>query len=345
MILLNVEDEVSKIAQQYLEGIKSSGSNNIMALCPFHAKIDGSPERHPSFAMNLSNGLYFCHACEIKGNLYTFLRDVGIDRQSITMRFGNLLEAAAKNTPARTNPLDPNVLELSPLPESMLGLFDACPTSLLNAGFTEETLHQFDVGFDSVHNRITFPLRDYQGRLSGISGRDVTGNNLRYKVYDREYQHWDMPARWGFDKRKILWNVHTLYPDLLFNRGERTVVVVEGFKACMWVRQAGIRNVVALLGTYMSEEQRWILERLGITLYLFLDHNEAGHTGTIKAIERTAKSIPLRIMEYPPRIAEHPQISAQPDSLTVEEIHHSFNTAPDYVTWLYNLNAPHQSTG
>lgn len=342
MILMNVEDEISKIAQQYLEGIKPSGSNNIMALCPFHAKLDGSVERRPSFAMNLSNGLYFCHSCETKGNLYTFLRDVGVDRQTISGQFKDLLEAANSNAPAKLNPLDPQVKELVPLPESMLGLFDMCPVSLLHAGFTEETLRHFDVGFDTSHNRITFPLRDYQGRLSGISGRDVTGNGLRYKVYDREYQAWDMPARWRFDKRKILWNAHSIYPDLFFGHGDRYAVVVEGFKACMWVWQAGIKNVVALLGTYMSEEQRWILERLGITLYLFLDHNEAGQVGTVKAIERMAASIPIRVMEYPERFGAS---SAQPDALTVEEVHHSFKTAPDYVTWLYNLNTQQQNTG
>jgi DNA primase len=337
MILLNVEQEISDIAHQYLDGIKRSGSNNIMALCPFHAKLDGSAERRPSFAMNLSNGLYLCHACGTKGNLYTFLRDVGIDRGSITTRFGDLLKAAISNSPAPLDPIKPNVAELDPIPESLLGLFDACPLSLLNAGFTESTLRHFDIGFDSTHNRITFPLRDYQGRLSGISGRDVTGDGLRYKVYDREYANWGMPSRFGFDKRKILWNVHSIYPDLYFNRGERVIVGVEGFKACMWVWQAGIRNVVAFLGTYISDEQLWMLERLGATLYLFLDHNEAGQVGTAKAIERVAKSCPLRIMEYPARVTQHLQ-NAQPDSLTPEEVHHAHSTSVDYVTWLYCLN-------
>jgi len=345
MIFQSIEEEISAIAQQYLEGIKPSGSNNIMALCPFHAKLDGTAEKHPSFAMNMSNGLYFCHACESKGNLYTFLRDVGIDRESITRDYGELLNAAIKNSPARSDPLDPKIAEQSPLPESMLGLFDACPLSLLDAGFTEETLRRFDVGFDLTHNRITFPLRDYLGSLSGISGRDVTGNGLRYKVYDREYRDWDMPARYGFDKRKILWNAHTVYPDLFFNRGERVLVAVEGFKACMWVWQAGIRNTVGLLGTYISEEQRWIIERLGVTLYLFLDYNEAGQNGTIKAIERMARSCPIRVMEYPSRITKHPQVSAQPDSLTTDEVLHSFNTSVDYVTWLYNLTPPQTQTG
>jgi DNA primase len=342
---MNVEQEIAEIAHRYLEGIKPSGSNNIMALCPFHAKVDGTAEKHPSFAMNMSNGLYFCHACETKGNLYTFLRDVGIDRQSITRQFGTLLEAAAKNSPNKTNPLDPGVLELAPIPEAVLGLFDNCPTSLLSSGFTEETLRHFDVGFDGSHNRITFPLRDYQGRLSGISGRDVTGNGLRYKIYDREYQDWDMPARWGFDKRKILWNVHTVYPDLLFNRGERVLIAVEGFKACMWVWQAGIRNVVGLLGTYVSEEQRWLIERLGVTLYLFLDHNEAGQNGTVKAIERMAASCSIRVMEYPERISRHSSVSAQPDSLTPEEVRESFNNSVDYVTWLFGLNKTQAEAG
>lgn len=338
MILLDVDHEILAIANQFLDKVKKSGPNNIMAHCPFHRKLDGSEERRPSFAMNTANGLYFCHSCEAKGNLYTFLRDLGINRNDITLRYGMVLEAAASNSPPRLNFLDPKITEQNPLPESLLGAFDLCPVSLLQAGFEQETLRHFDVGFDQWHNRITFPLRDFQGRLSGLSGRDVTGEALRYKVYDKEFESWGYPARLQPEKRRLLWNIHSIYPDFYFGDGDNKIIVVEGFKACIWVWQCGLTNVVALLGAYVSEEQRLLFERLGVTIYLFLDHNEAGIGGTIKAIQKLRRSCRVKVMEYPVRIRHNENAQAQPDSLTSDEIHHAFDGAVDYVTWLYRLN-------
>lgn len=337
MILLNVEQEILSIAEQFLAKVKPSGPNNIMAICPFHRKLDGSEEKSPSFAMNTSNGLYFCHACESKGNLYTFLRDLGINRNDITVRYGMVIEAAASNSPPKLDFLDPKIVENNPLPESLLGLFDSCPTSLLYAGFSEQTLRHFDVGYDQTHQRITFPLRDFQGRLSGISGRDVTGDALRYKVYDKEYKTWGMPERLQPEKRRLLWNIHTIYPDLYLRSGAHEIVLVEGFKACMWVWQAGITNVAALLGAYLSEEQRLILERLGATVYLFLDYNEAGLGGTFKAIQKLRQSLRVKVMRYPDRIVHNPEGSAQPDGLSIQEVLAARDQAIDYVTWLYSL--------
>lgn len=337
MILLDVENEISTIAHYYLGKVKKSGPTNVMAICPFHIKLSGEAEKTPSFAMNLSNGLYFCHACQTKGNLYTFLRDFGISRQDITVRYGAVIEAAANNIPPRVDPLKPNIDELDPIPELLLGLFDFCPTTLLSAGFTQDTLRHFDVGFDRDHNRITFPLRDFQGRLSGISGRDVTGESSRFKVYTKEYKKWDFPERHEPDKRKLLWNVHTIYPSLYLSAAQEDIVVVEGFKACMWLWQAGIRNVVALLGTYLSQEQKQILERLGGTIHLFLDYNDAGLRGTEKTIEQLARSRPVKVVEYPHRIVSDPLGSAQPDSLSVDEIHAAYAHSIDYVTWRYSL--------
>lgn len=337
MILLNIEQEINGLAHQYLRKVKPSGPNNVMAVCPFHKKLDGTEEQNPSFAMNTSNGLYFCHACGTKGNLYTFLRDLGISRDDISFKYGTLVEAASNNVPPKLDVLDPHIAEEDPIPEYLLGMFEMCPTSLVQDGFAPETLRNFDVGFDLTHNRITYPLRDFHGKLAGISGRDVTGEHVRYKVYDREYQVWGLPQRLQPEKRRLLWNVHTIYPELYFNPGDHDVVVVEGFKACMWVWQAGIRNVVALLGTYMSDEQQLLLERLGATIYLFLDYNAAGLKGTGNIIHKLKQSSRIRVMRYPDRIVQHAH-EAQPDSLTVEEVLAAKAQAVNHVSWLYSLN-------
>jgi DNA primase len=338
MILLDVSSEIQSLANQYLDKVKRSGPDNIMAVCPFHRKMDGSPEHTPSFAMNLANGLYLCHSCGSKGNLYTFLRDIGVTRNDISLKFSDLIEAASTNTPPKLNFLDPKVSEENPLPESLLGVFDRCPTSLLAAGFNEQTLRHFDVGFDVNHSRITFPLRDFQGRLAGISGRDVTGESIRYKVYDKEYPTWGLPERIQPEKRRLLWNIHDVYPDLYFSSGPSDILVVEGFKACMWCWQAGIKNVVALLGTYVSEEQRWILERLGATVHLFLDYNYPGLAGTYKAIDKLSRSCKVKVVPYPDRIVQDPDRSAQPDDLSTDEVLAAQAQSVDYVCWLHSLN-------
>ena len=59
---MDVVGDIHFIANQFLQKVRKSGPENIMALCPFHVKSDGSEEKHPSFAMSLTNGLWFCHS-------------------------------------------------------------------------------------------------------------------------------------------------------------------------------------------------------------------------------------------------------------------------------------------
>lgn len=331
---MDIRSEVHKLANQYLKKVKRSGPDDIMAICPFHLKPDGTEERTPSFAMSLSKGLYFCHSCHNKGNLFTFLRDIGIPRESIERQYRFLIDQASSNLPPPPDPLRVDVWDLPPIEERLLGLFDYCPVSLLEDGFTQETLYRFEVGYDHLHKRITFPLRDLKGTLVGISGRATTKyQDIRYKVYTEEYKAWNLPARPEPNKRSLLWNGHRVYPEVyLKNPGETSVVVVEGFKAAMWVYQAGFPNVVALLGSYLSWEHQWILERIGSTVVMFLDNNRAGRVGTVNAAERLSRSLNVHVVEYPARLEDDENL--QPDSCDPEEVMEALRTAPTYLNWL-----------
>jgi DNA primase len=331
---MDITGEVLQVAHQFLKKVRRSGPDNVMAVCPFHLKPDGTEERTPSFAMSLTKGLYFCHACKTKGNLFSFLRDIGLTRDIIERQYRFLIEAAAKNLPPPPDPLRCKVWDIPPIEEGVLGLFDYCPTRLIQQGFQERTLHHFEVGFDQWHNRITFPLRDLKGSLVGISGRaNDDSMEIRHKVYTKEYELWRLPARAEVDKRFILWNAHRLYPEVYYRSpGETAIVVVEGFKAAMWLWQVGMTNVVALLGSYLSWEQQWILERLGATVYLFLDNNYAGRNGTINAADALRRSLNVRIIEYPERLIEDED--AQPDGCSPDEAIEQMAIAPTYLSWL-----------
>lgn len=322
-------EAIRELVSSYLRRVKPSGNENVMAICPFHSKADGTEERHPSFAMNVYSGLWYCHSCHARGNLYTFLRDVGMPREEIQLRYQGVIDAAEKYAPPRAeamDPIDPTEGQ-EPLDESFLGLFDLCPNKLLEEGYDAELLRRFDVGFDVQHKRITFPLRDKMGKLIGISGRSVLDNmKPRYKVYDWEYKDFGLPER-RTDKRAILWNVHNVHTQFLFETdpGQKFIVVNEGFKAVLRVVQAGIHTVVGLLGSYMSDEQQWMLERLGCPILLMLDNNQAGRLGQQDAAKRLVKSCPrVYIVEYD---------AEQPSDLDPSLIPGALLRAQPYATW------------
>ena len=321
-----IGQEVQRLAERFLTRVKRTGSENLMAACPFHTRADGSPERHPSFAISLVTGLYFCHSCKEKGNLRQFLQAMQVAPVVIRNEYGILLDAVARYSPKPRNPTQCRcAIDTEYLPNSFLGLFDYIPVTLLEDGFTEQTLSHFEVGFDSYHQRVTFPLRDMQGNLLGISGRSVDPNAFRrFKVYDREYAQWRHPNR-TTNMADVIWNLHNVYAQT-YRQVHAPLVAVEGFKACMWVHQAGFPNVIALCGSYLKEGQQWLLEHLGPEVYLMLDNDKAGRDGTTQAAEALYSSLPTNIVSYR-------ESAKQPTDLRPEEIRCALDSAQSYIRW------------
>jgi DNA primase len=342
-----LQEEVFSIAGQYLRKMHRVGSDNVSAICPFHRKRDGSEERSPSFSMSLTKGVWHCWSCQLSGTFQSFLHDVGISRIVVTNQYGELLDALRHNHGPTFDPLRPNVVSEDPLPESMLGLFDKCPLYMVEPEysvlldpddpivFEESLLREYDVGFDEMHSRITFPLRDLDGGLVGISGRTVNNGFPRYKVYDDEFKALGYPPHSAANKGVLLWNAHRVYPATFFGASDQFVLVVEGFRGCLWAIQCGIRNTIALLGSSLSKQQLWILEHLGCRVYIMLDNDDAGRRalrGYEKEgqkrpgiAERLSRSLDVSIVEYPGK---------QPTKLTQEELCASVNNAVDYYTWV-----------
>jgi DNA primase len=319
-----LSDEIRAIAERFLTKIKKSGPDNVMAVCPFHRRPDGSLEHNPSFTMSLTKGIYYCFSCHESGTLKKFLREMGVSRVRIEGEYKYILEEVERARPPKRSPLRKLEPTLEPLPEGLLGLFDYCPVDLVDDGFDEKMLARLDVGFDKDHRRITFPLRDWRGRLVGISGRTVEDERPRYKVYDTEYTKWGLSAR-ETNKRALVWNIHNVQPAVYFDRSQ-SVVLVEGFKACMRVMQTGITNVLALLGSYMSPEQQWMIEALGAaTVYVMLDNDDAGWGGRLAIGRALARALnDVRIVEYE---------AEQPSDLTTDEITDALRTATEYHLW------------
>ena len=293
---MTVKDKIMAALEANVDGpIRPAGAYNVVARCPFH------DDKDPSFSMSIQTGLYICFSCGASGNFQQFLRNAGLTREQIQHHYGRTLEEIKTNLPPPPDPANPGVVIHDTnmhIPGDLLGVFHKCPLDLLEEGFEEETLLHFEIGVDEKHQRITFPLRDMHGNLVGISGRAMRKKQKpRYKVYHDEYRAWDLPP-YETDKGKLLWNSHIIFP-LMTQEMDGPLVVVEGFKACMWLWQAGITNVVALMTKHMSWAQRWILQKLTGSLILMLDNDKAGIDGTVqicKELEETTTD--LRVVLY-----------------------------------------------
>ena len=290
-----VVTKVRETIDQNLKRVRMSGSNNIVALCPFH------DDRSPSFSMSLVNGLFICFSCGAKGNFRQFLVQLGMTPEEIKYHYGETIKTLKKNAPPPPDPTKPGVVMETNrhVPEELLGIFNFCPLDLLDEGFEEGTLKEFQVGVDKKHERITYPIRDMLGHLVGISGRAMHAHQEpRYKVYDKEYTTWDLPP-YDTDKSACLWNSHEVYQRRRNSANNEPIVIVEGYKACMWLKQAGVQDVVALMTASMSWAQKWILSRLGNRFIVMLDNNEAGLKGTVNVTRELAQlSSDVRVVEY-----------------------------------------------
>jgi DNA primase len=144
-----------------------------------------------------------------------------------------------------------------------------------------------------MKGRIAIPLHDQHGALIGYAGRivndtAVSENTPRYLFpSSRERKG----IRYEFRKSEFLYNGFRI-------KDVRDLVVVESFTALWWLAQAGITNVVALMGTSCSETQAGLLRDLvpkDGSIWLLPDSDKAGER---MAEETLAMLAPYRFVRW-----------------------------------------------
>jgi DNA primase len=308
-----------QIAEEHLNRVRVK-DEFISAACPFHA---GGQERHPSFWVNRTTGKWGCFACQAGGSdLKYLLRELGISNLKVEAELEEAKEDAKKaiqlSEAKRKKKARASFKGVHVLPESLLGVFDYMPVDLVNEGFPEELLETHDIGFDKRNNRITFPVRDVFGTLVGISGRSTfPGESPKYLLYNgrRRYGNREdlgelgmwFPGYSNDGVRDHLWRVHLVHDDLMSGRWDQ-LIVVEGFKAAMWL---------VMMGTKMTEAQERLIRRFGATVFIFTDNNDPGREAAQNWCQRLAVStFPVHRVHYPDYCEE----TAQPDDLNEEEL-------------------------
>ena len=147
----------------------------------------------------------------------------------------------------------------------------------LNGGFAPETLDTFEIagGWKDSQGLIRdiIPIRDDRGKLVAYSLRDIREN-----VND-DYKYILTP---GFNKQNCLYNM-----DKAQDYGaDKPLIVVEGFKSVWKLHEYGIDNVVAVMGSEITEGQQFLLCMYALKgAIVFFDNDEAGLNGILKAVD------------------------------------------------------------
>lgn len=316
------------------------GDGNVLTKCPFHKQGE---EHKPSFSINLEKAVFHCFTCHVAGNIGYLLKLLGLPRERIDLELAVIRPQLEKNREtyllAKQNIFkqdDPFKAE-SVLPESILGVFEWLPTKLVEQGFQVDLLRDLEIGYDKKGQRIMYPLRDLYGSLAGFSGGAQFATQApKYHVYQGrrivngvptkgDYGDWfdQQFPEYRCENHDFLWNYHRVYPRVLgmgMSDPNATVYIVEGFKACMWMLQAGYLNTVALMGSYISDLQQLMLHRINANIVLFLDNDKAGREATVWVGDKLW--MPMRgrvtVVPYP---QEDDNENTQPDDYYPEAIH------------------------
>ena len=132
--------------------------------------------------------------------------------------------------------------------------------------------------YDKFRNRVMFPIIDVRGNVIGFGGRvmddkkEVNG----YKIP----KYLNSPETLVFDKGKNLFSLN-----LAKNAKASDVILCEGYMDVISVYQAGIKNIVATLGTAITENQAKLMLRYAGEILICYDSDEAGTKAALRAID------------------------------------------------------------
>lgn len=307
-------NDIVDVISEYVP-LKRKGKD-FWACCPFHN------EKTASFSVAADKGFFKCFGCGAGGNVFTFLMKIEnlsfteaverlaerahialpaveksaqeLERERLTQRLYQINEMAGnffhncltktgygKNGLAyfhRRQVTDATIGEfkLGFAPDSWSKLTDAfmkkgvTGRELVSLGLAKEKNGHF---YDAFRNRVIFPIRDGRGRIVGFGGRVLDDSKPKYL---------NSPETPIFNKRRILFALDLAHK-AIYDEGK--AVLVEGYMDVVSAHNRGVRNVVASLGTSLTEEQARLLLRQAKELVLSYDMDGAGRKATLRAME------------------------------------------------------------
>ncbi len=301
--------DIVDVVTGYVPSLQRAGRNH-KAPCPFHA------ERTPSFVVFPERQSWRCFgACATGGDVLSFVMRMekltfadtlallatrtGVSRprsqqsrQHINVLHRINASAAAffqgvlrsgQGIAARAY-LQQRGLDAETIDGFQLGLSPGSGTTLkehlVSLGHAEEqivaaglVMHSEDApDRDMFVSRLMFPIHDDQGNVAGFGARSLDGSEPKYL---------NSPRTEIFDKGRILYALHRAKGSI---REQWEGVVVEGYMDAIAAHQYGCHNVVASMGTALTEHQVALLKRFGKRFVMAMDADAAGRQATFRSL-------------------------------------------------------------
>lgn len=299
---------------------------NYFALCPFH------DDHNPSMSISPDKQIYTCFVCGAHGNVFNFVMDYEhvsfIDAvKMIGRRVGVNIDLPTQYKKPKEKGIEDlyNIYDIAnKFYQNNLSTKEGSDAReyLSNRDFKEDVIKEFGIGlslnnklssmllkkydkdilirsgicnesggniFDAFTERIMFPLWDIDGNVVGFSGRIYKTKDSSKYVNSKESDI--------FKKGKLIYNYHRAKEEV---RKKKFVLVVEGFMDVIALYKVGIKNVVAMMGTAVTNEQANLLKRLSTNIFLCFDGDSAGNMATMScANELTKVGITPKVIRLP----------------------------------------------
>ena len=312
---VTAQSDLLQTVQSYVP-LKRKG-NRYLGCCPFHG------EKTPSFSVVPDKGFFYCFGCHAGGNVFKFLslienityfeaiklqaeklgipmpqrqktpQEIARDKEIADLRkvnemardfYHNCLTLTRLGEPGKAY-FTSRAISAETIAEFKLGFaphaWDKLSTAFLKRGVKQELLLSDGLAaerqngggiYDRFRNRIIIPIADERGRVVGFGGRVLDDSTPKYL---------NTPETVLFNKRRILFGL---------DRANRAIkqagyaIVVEGYMDAISVFSAGVKNVVASLGTAFTAEHCKLLLRYAPAIYFCYDSDNAGQKATIRAL-------------------------------------------------------------
>lgn len=303
-------NDIVDVISKYIT-LKRSGKN-FFGLCPFHK------EKSPSFAVSPDKQIFHCFGCGAGGNVIHFISKIeGLDFKDtlevLANRVGIELPTLDNYEDDKTAKMKKRVYEINQIaaqfyhenlykPTSKIaqeyikqrkldnrtlkafligysGNFNELYLLLKEKGFTQEEMlasslikkTQDGTYMDSFRKRLMFPIQDVRERVIAFGGRVLDDSKPKYI---------NSPENIVYSKGRNLFglNVAKKYDT-------KKIIIVEGYMDAISLYQRGITNVVASLGTALTEAQGRLLRRHSQQVILGYDADGAGQAAILRGME------------------------------------------------------------
>lgn len=303
-------NDIVDVISKYIT-LKRSG-RNFFGLCPFHK------EKSPSFAVSPDKQIFHCFGCGAGGNVIHFISKIeGLDFKDtlellanrvnielptldnleddktarlkskvyeinkIAAEFyhENLYKPASKTAQEyiKKRKLDNRTLKAFLI--GYAGNFNELYLLLKQKGYTEEEMLASSLvkrtengGYmDSFRKRLMFPIQDVRERVIAFGGRVLDDSKPKYI---------NSPENIVYSKGRNLFGLNVAK-----KHDTRKIIIVEGYMDAISLYQRGITNVVASLGTAMTEAQGRLLRRYSEQVILGYDADGAGQAAILRGME------------------------------------------------------------